>query len=94
MKKKYKLDKEERELLKFLEKGEWIAVKDKEDRLKRYAQHAKDTVKKIPKFKSEKEEAKFWDSHSPLDYSDEFVDVEKPMEISPALIEKILAKKK
>jgi len=47
-------------------------------------------TKKIPKFKSEKEEAKFWDSHSPLDYSDEFVDVEKPMEISPALIERIL----
>jgi len=46
MKKEYKLDKEERELLKSLEKGEWISVKDKADRIKRYAQYAKDTVKK------------------------------------------------
>ena len=46
MKKKYKLDKEERELLESLEKGEWISVRDKEDRIKRYAQYAKDTIKK------------------------------------------------
>ena len=37
MKKKYKFDKEERELLESLEKGEWISVRDKEDRIKRYA---------------------------------------------------------
>jgi len=49
--KKYKLDKEERELLESYEKGEWVSVKDKEDRIKKYAQYAKDAVKKIDKFR-------------------------------------------
>jgi predicted DNA binding CopG/RHH family protein len=47
-------------------------------------------IKRIPKFKSAEEEAKFWDTHDTMDYPDEFVDVEEPIEISPALIEKVL----
>ena len=30
---------------------------------------------KLPKFKSEKEEADFWSTHSPLDYPNEFKEV-------------------
>ena len=32
----------------------------------------KNSKRKLPKFKSEKEEQKFWDKHSPLDYFDEY----------------------
>ncbi|MFH1846653.1 MAG: antitoxin [Candidatus Omnitrophota bacterium] len=46
MKKKYKLDKEEREHLNFVEKGQWKSVKDKEAKVKRYALYAKNTIKK------------------------------------------------
>ena len=45
--------------------------------------------KKLPKFKSEEEEARFWATHSPLDYSDEFSDVVEPFEISPYLLKKV-----
>ena len=31
---------------------------------------------KIPKFQSEQEAAEFWDTHSPLDYPEEFEEVE------------------
>ena len=43
------LDKEERELLDSIEKGKWEPVHDKEAKIKRYAQYAKNTVKKIRK---------------------------------------------
>ena len=43
-------------------------------------------MKKIPEFKSEEEEARFWDTHSPLDYPDEFVEVKKPFKFAPALL--------
>lgn len=46
-------------------------------------------MKKIPKFKSEEEEARFWDTHSPLDYPDEFVDIKEPFKFDPALIRKV-----
>lgn len=45
-------------------------------------------MKKLPKFKSEEEEARFWDTHSPLDYPDEFVDVKEPFEFAPGLLKK------
>lgn len=45
-------------------------------------------MKKIPKFKTEKEEALFWDTHSPLDYPGEFVNVKKPFEFTPKLLKK------
>jgi len=35
-------------------------------------------TKKIPKFKSLKEESEFWDTHSVLDFWDELEDVEGP----------------
>ena len=38
--------------------------------------------KKLPKFKSEKEMAKFWDTHSPLDYPDEFKEIKDPFEFN------------
>lgn len=43
-------------------------------------------MKEIPKFKSEEEEARFWDTHSPLDYPNEFVEVEEPFKFAPALL--------
>jgi hypothetical protein len=33
-------------------------------------------IKRIPVFKSQEEEAEFWDMHSPLDYSDEIQEVQ------------------
>ena len=45
MTKKPKLNKEERELLDSIEKGEWVSVKD-EPKMKQYAQYAKNTLKK------------------------------------------------
>ncbi len=44
--------------------------------------------KKIPEFKSEEEATRFWDTHSPLDYPDEFVEVKNPFTFSPALLRK------
>ena len=44
---------------------------------------------KLPKFKSEEEESRFWATHSPLDYPGEFTDVEEPFEISPSLLKKV-----
>ncbi len=41
-------------------------------------------MKKLPKFKSEGEEARFWDTHSPLDYPDEFTEVKEPFKIAPS----------
>ncbi len=45
--------------------------------------------KKLPKFKSEEDEARFWDTHSPLDYPDEFVEVKEPFKFAPALLRKV-----
>ena len=50
-------------------------------------------MKKLPKFKTEKEEARFWDAHSPLDYPDEFTDVRKPFEFAPHLLKKAAQRK-
>ena len=49
--------------------------------------------KKVPKFKSEEEEARFWETHSSLDYPEEFTEVEKPFEFAPALLEKAAKRK-
>ena len=38
--------------------------------------------------KTEKEEASFWDTHSPLDYPDEFSEVKDPFEFAPGLLKK------
>jgi hypothetical protein len=46
-------------------------------------------MKTIPKFKCEEEEARFWDTHSPLDYPDEFVDVKEPFKFAPGLLRKV-----
>lgn len=45
--------------------------------------------KKIPKFKSEDEEARFWATHSPLEYLAEFGDVKKPFKFDPKLLHKV-----
>lgn len=50
-------------------------------------------MKKLPKFKSEKEEARFWDTHSPLDYPNEFTDVKDPFEFTPAFLRKVAKRK-
>ena len=50
--------------------------------------------KTIPHFKSEKEEALFWETHSPLDYPAQVGDIEDPFAFSPALLKKIAARKK
>lgn len=49
--------------------------------------------KRVPKFKSEEEEARFWKTHSPLDYPEEFTDMGKPFEFTPALLEKAAKRK-
>lgn len=49
--------------------------------------------KKIPKFKNEEEEARFWETHSPLDYPEEFTDLKEPFEFSPALLKKVAGKR-
>lgn len=43
---------------------------------------------KIPKFKNEDEERNFWDTHSPLDYPGEFVEVKEPFEFLQSLLKK------
>lgn len=45
-------------------------------------------MKKLPKFKSEEEEAHFWNTHSPLDYPGEFTEVKEPLEFAPNLLKK------
>ena len=44
-------------------------------------------MKKIPEFKSEKEEALFWSKHSPLDYQGETEEMKKPFEFALRLLE-------
>ena len=44
-------------------------------------------MKKLPKFKTDEEEARFWDTHSPLDYPGEFSEVKEPFKFSPELLE-------
>ncbi len=44
--------------------------------------------KKIPEFKSEKEEALFWSKHSPLDYPEESRDVKEPFEFALYLLKR------
>jgi len=44
--------------------------------------------KKIPEFRSEKEEALFWGEHSPLDYPDETVEVKRPFEFALYLLKR------
>jgi len=50
-------------------------------------------MKKLPKFKSEEKEVRFWDTHSPLNYPKEFVDIGVPFEISPELLKRALGRK-
>ena len=49
--------------------------------------------KKLPKFKSEEEEAHFWETHSPLDYPEEFTEVKEPFKFTSALLKKVAGKK-
>jgi len=44
--------------------------------------------KVIPKFRTEGEEARFWDTHSPLDYPGEFTEVKEPFKFAPNLLKK------
>lgn len=50
--------------------------------------------KKVPKFKSEKQAARFWSEESPLDYPDEFEKVKDPFKFSIEFLEKATAKHK
>jgi len=38
---------------------------------------------KIPQFKSDKEEARFWDTHSAADFLDQFEEVKEPLFFRP-----------
>ncbi len=51
-------------------------------------------AEKIPKFKTEKGEAEFWDTHSAVDLLDELLEVEEPIELSDRLREEIRRKSK
>jgi len=44
--------------------------------------------KKIPEFKSEKEEALFWSKHSPLDYPDESKEADRPFRFALYLLKR------
>lgn len=48
---------------------------------------------KVPKFKSEKEEAEFWDTHSIVDYFDDMQEA-APLKLSPKLKEKLEARRR
>jgi predicted DNA binding CopG/RHH family protein len=41
--------------------------------------------KKLPRFRSEGEEADFWATNDSADYWEEFQDIEEPLELSPEL---------
>lgn len=49
---------------------------------------------KIPKFKTDKEEAEFWDTHSAVDFLDELLEVEEPVYLSARLSSEIRKKGK
>ena len=49
-------------------------------------------TEKIPKFRMDKEEAKFWDTHSGVDFLDDLLEVKEPMELSNKLKEEIRKK--
>jgi predicted DNA binding CopG/RHH family protein len=51
-------------------------------------------VERIPKFKTDKKEAEFWDTHSAVDFLDELLEVEEPIELSDRLREEIRRKSK
>ncbi len=36
-------------------------------------------MEKLPKFKTAQEEAEFWETHSPLDFADQFEEVKEPI---------------
>jgi len=48
---------------------------------------------KIPKFKTEKEEAKFWATHSVADFWEDLEEPEKKIELSEELKQKILKRR-
>jgi len=50
--------------------------------------------KKLPKFKSEDEEARFWDKASVLDYPHEFKEIKNPFKFSVEFLEKTAARHK
>jgi len=50
-------------------------------------------MKKLPKFKTEEEEARFWDTHSLLDYPGEFSEVREPFEFAPSLLKKVVGRR-
>jgi hypothetical protein len=41
---------------------------------------------KVPRFKSREEEADFWDSHSPLDFPDYWVEARRPLKFEEPLV--------
>jgi hypothetical protein len=43
-------------------------------------------MKKLPTFSSERDEARFWATHSPLDYPGEFTEVKYPIRFAPTLL--------
>ncbi|MBI2933828.1 MAG: hypothetical protein HYY16_19465 [Planctomycetes bacterium] len=45
----------------------------------------KNAKAKLPRFKSEKEEAEFWATHDSVDYWREFEEVREPLEFDPKL---------
>lgn len=49
-------------------------------------------MKKLPSFKTEEEEARFWDTHSPLDYLGEFQEIKDPFVFAPSLLKKAAGK--
>lgn len=50
--------------------------------------------KRLPKFKSQEEEAKFWEGNSPLDYLGELKPIDEVFTLAPELAQKIKERSK
>lgn len=46
-------------------------------------------MKKLPRFKSQEEEAEYWMSHDTSDFWDAFEDIQTPAEVQPKLLSEI-----
>ena len=49
-------------------------------------------MKKLPKFKTQKEEAEFWMRHDTADFWDAFEDIKEPLEVSHHLMAEVKAR--
>lgn len=49
----------------------------------------KKPMRRIPSFRSEKEEARFWGKHSVLEFFDDTQEIDRALEVDPKLLKRI-----